>query len=405
MRLLFLSTWFPYPPDNGSKIRAYYLLRALADAHEVRLVAFDPNGANLNSDPSGRGLDLQGVDAVPVDPFRYVTVPAVLKFCSPIPVASWPSSQMRQAVRKAAESALWDAVVAIQAPVARYAKQLPLVPGILDVDTAMSYQSYERHCSRVSSPGRVRTWISWQKTQGHESRLYCRFRACTVVSPAEVGHVEALTRRSGCRVAVIPNGVDCEHNRPGLVGARPSALVYNGALTYSANYDAMRWFSGEVYQAIRQQVPAVSLTITGLTEGVNLAGLALDESVRLTGYVDDIRVPVAGATVCVVPLRQGGGTRIKILEAMALGTPVVATSKGAEGLDVTPEHDILLADEPAAFAAQVLRLLSDGGLRERLSTNARRLVEGKYDWRNIGRRFVDLVEEVAARRGATDRAG
>jgi polysaccharide biosynthesis protein PslH len=118
-----------------------------------------------------------------------------------------------------------------------------------------------------------------------------------------------------------------------------------------------------------------------------------------------VRIPVSEASVCVIPIRQGGGTRIKILEAMALGTPVVATSKGAEGLDVTPEHDILLADEPAAFAAQVLRLLSDGGLRERLSTNARRLVEGKYDWRNIGRRFVDLVEEVAARRGATDRAG
>jgi len=212
------------------------------------------------------------------------------------------------------------------------------------------------------------------------------------VSPVEVPSVQAMVGQEA-EVTVIPNGVDCAHNRPGLAQSRPNALVYNGALTYSANYDAMRWFLTFVYPQIKAKQPGVSLTITGSTQGVELDGLALDSSVSLTGYVEDVRMPVTEAAVCVVPIRQGGGTRLKILEAMALGTPVVATSKGAEGLAVVDGEHLLIADEPAAFADATLRLLRDGGLRNRLTSSARALVEAKYDWAHIGRRFVDLVEE------------
>jgi glycosyltransferase involved in cell wall biosynthesis len=197
--------------------------------------------------------------------------------------------------------------------------------------------------------------------------------------------------------------VDCARNRPDLARPVPNALLYNGALTYSANYGAMEFFLAEVYPIIRRQEPGVSLTITGSTSGVDLSGLRLEEGVRLSGYVDDIRPLVAGAWACVAPILHGGGTRLKILEAMALGTPVVATSKGAEGLEVTPGQDILIADEPAEFAAQVLRLLRDANLRERLATNARRLVEQRYDWAGIGQRFVDLVEETVGMRGQGSR--
>jgi glycosyltransferase involved in cell wall biosynthesis len=205
---------------------------------------------------------------------------------------------------------------------------------------------------------------------------------------------------SAIPVEVIPNGVDCQHNQPGLAQPQPNTLVYNGALTYSANYDAMRWFLAEVYPRIKVQIPGVSLTITGATHGVDLAGLALDDTVRLTGFVADVRLPVAQATVCVTPIRQGGGTRLKILEAMALGTPVVATTKAAEGLEVTDGEHLLLADDPAAFAHRVLELLATPDLRQRLTANARRLVEQQYDWAAIGCRFVTLVEAAAARKNS-----
>jgi glycosyltransferase involved in cell wall biosynthesis len=190
----------------------------------------------------------------------------------------------------------------------------------------------------------------------------------------------------------------------------------------------MRYFLSEIYPQIRREEPAVTLTITGSTAGVDLLALALDVappagmdpfaraprahagsqsssttsmdlsalpldgSVHLSGYVADIRPLVAAASVCIVPVRQGGGTRLKVLEAMALGTPVVSTAKGTEGLAVTPEQDILVADDPAEFAGQVLRVLREPGLRAHLAANARHLVEQHYDWQSIGQRFVELVE-------------
>jgi glycosyltransferase involved in cell wall biosynthesis len=200
-------------------------------------------------------------------------------------------------------------------------------------------------------------------------------------------------------VEVVPNGVDCGRNRPGAAPRRPGALVFNGALTYGANYDAMRWFLAQVYPRVREQVPHASLTITGSLQGVDLSGLALNPSVRFSGYVEDVRPLVAGAELCVVPIRQGGGTRLKILEAMALGTPVVATPKGAEGLEVADGEHLAVADDPAAFAARTVALLCDPALRERLATAARCRVEERYDWRPIGARFVELVERTVERHG------
>lgn len=263
----------------------------------------------------------------------------------------------------------------------------------------MTRWMWERYAMQTNPLQRARCWASWQKRRRYEGSYYRHFDLVTMVSEIDRAITLATVGDESVQVEVVPNGVDCEHNRPGLVQARLFDLVYNGALTYRANYDAMRYFLSDIYPLIKQQVPEASLTITGSLSGVELSGLALDSSVRLCGHVADIRVPVAEATVCVVPLRQGGGTRLKILEAMALGTPVVATSKGAEGLEVTPNHDILIADEPAGFAAQVLRLLRNGYLREQVTVNARRLVERQYDWGQIGRRFADLVEEVAERQG------
>jgi polysaccharide biosynthesis protein PslH len=395
MNILFLSTWCPYPPNNGSRIRAHYLVRALAARHDVTVVAFCPDG------PGADGAIPDGVTfhAVPADPFRWVNLPQATVFLSPVPLSLWPSHAMRREVGVVARSQSFDAVVAFQQPAAVHALQVTAVARVLDMDTLLCYQMRERHQGVCPSRlQRGRTWTSYQKAYWSERWLLRRFQACTVVAPHELDLLRSMVAPQRCETTVMPNGVDCEHNRPASAPKRPGALIYNGALTYSANHDAMRYFLGEIYPLIRRQRPSTSMTITGSTAGVDLSSLRFDESVRLSGYVDDIRPLIADSVVCVVPLRQGGGTRLKILEAMALGTPVVSTFKGAEGLEVTPGTDILLADEPRAFAAAVVRLLGDEGLQRHLAVNARRLVEERYDWRAVGERFVELVEETVARR-------
>ncbi|NIV37258.1 MAG: glycosyltransferase [Anaerolineae bacterium] len=173
------------------------------------------------------------------------------------------------------------------------------------------------------------------------------------------------------------------------------ALVYSGALTYSVNFDAVDFFLREVFPLIQAKRPTVKLSVTGKLEGVPIDRLPANDGLVLTGYLDDVRPTVARSWACVVPLRVGGGTRLKILEALALGTPVVSTSVGAEGLKVTPGVDILIADEPTEFADATLRLLEDPGLRAELAANGRRLVRERYDWDQIGEQLDRFLRQVA----------
>ncbi len=402
MKILVISTWFPYPPDNGSKLRAHYLIRSLAATNSVTVLAFAGNGIAQTCD-EGAADQQPAVISVPDDPFRHVGAPRWIKYLSPAPLAFRPSRAMQSAVDHAAQSERWDGVVAVQMPAARYVRRVQSAARIVDVDTALSHQLRERCRAQTSPLARLAAWVSWQKAHRYEAEILRRFDAATVAWSGEVEPLQAMTAGRGCQVHVIPNGVDCIWNQPDMLQRDPNALVFNGSLTYSANYDAMRWYLAEVHPQICAARPEVNLTITGATTGVDLAGLALGASVHLTGRVADVRPPVAAATAAIAPIRQGGGTRLKILEAMALGTPVVATTKGAEGLKVKTGEHLLLADTPQAFAHAVLTLLENAELHRRLAENARCLVEATYDWPAIGQQFTTLVEEAAAMHRGTPR--
>ena len=398
MRILFLSTWFPYPPDNGSKLRIYHLLRALAQTHQVTLISFAFDTARADE---ANELDAwcQDIRVVPINPFAYNRAGVLRTFLSPRPMASRPIPIMNHLVADVSQGNPFDAVIASTEMMANYA--LLAGPGtkkVLEEHNSMARWAREWYEGARGWVQRGRRWASWQKDRRHEARIFPRFDLITMVSEADRQATIDAVGAGRVRVEVVPNGVDCDHNRPGLGQPQPDSLVYNGSLTYSANYDAMRWFLAEVYLRIKAQRPDVTLTITGSTHSVDLTGLALVDTVRLTGFVEDVRLPVARAAVCVAPIRQGGGTRLKILEAMALGTSVVATSKAAEGLDVIDGEHLLLADDPETFTLRTVELLGNPDLRQRLTANARRLVGEHYDWQGIGAHFVDLIEEIVRKR-------
>jgi polysaccharide biosynthesis protein PslH len=397
MRILFISTWFPFPPDNGAKLRAYYLIRALSQAHEVVLISFRPPHDNENPLMMPAFENVR-VHVVKADPFQHVKKPAWVKFLSPVPVAFWPNSQMRAMIERVAESSTWDVVVTQQETVARYANHFPQTPKVMDIDTALSFQMHQRYLYATGLVARWRAWISWQKAYQWDKHTFRLYQTCVAASQAEVKYLTAMMRHSSCEIDLISNGVDCERNLPGVCEVKTDTLIYNGAITYHANYDAVQYFLAEIYPRVRQERPRVVFTITGSTKGVDRSRLQINTGVHFSGYVDDIRLAVGSSAVCVVPLREGGGTRLKILEAMALGTPVVSTSKGAEGLDVIDGEHLLIADEPQAFATAVTRLLTDEELRHKLVRNARQCVVERYDWKSIGQQFVTLVEDAVQRK-------
>jgi glycosyltransferase involved in cell wall biosynthesis len=200
-------------------------------------------------------------------------------------------------------------------------------------------------------------------------------------------------------IRVVPNGVDTEFFRLGTEAERPLELLFTGAMNYAPNADGVAHFCAEILPRIRAVVPDVSLSVVGRDPPPRIQSLARG-GVTITGTVPDVRPWMNRAAVFVVPLRVGGGTRLKILEALASGRAVVSTSLGCEGLDVKHGDNILVADTPAAFADAVVRCLRDPGLRRELGARGRALVEQRYRWDAIGlglSRFLGELRESSDR--------
>jgi glycosyltransferase involved in cell wall biosynthesis len=391
MRILFLSGWYPYPPNNGSKLRILNLLRGLAQHHEVTLLSFadqpdvDPEAQQVRSLCSE-------VQVLPKKPFNPRSLRARLGFLSPTPrsVIDTFSEEMAQRIGQTASCRDFDLVIASELGMAGYARNFRGLPALFeDVEIGLLFQQFAQ---AASAWRRVRYGLTWAKHRAYLARLLGFFRACTVVSEQERALLSAAV--PGYKdIEVIPNCIDLAEYRDVHDSPQTNTLIFTGSFRYFANHDAMTWFLGEVYPRIQARVPGVRLIITG-----DHADLPLPpaDNVTLTGFVDDVRSLIAAASVSLVPVRVGAGTRLKILEAMALHTPVVATAKGAEGLDVEDGDHLLIADAPEALAEAVLRLLGDPPLRQRLADNAYQLVRERYDWAAVMPYFLGLVERVAS---------
>jgi glycosyltransferase involved in cell wall biosynthesis len=269
---------------------------------------------------------------------------------------------------------------------------------VLEEHNFMTRWMQENYQTQRDPLRRARYWLTFWKYRRYEARVYSYFDACTMVSEIDASAARQLLPNPPL-IRVVPNCVDLEYYACNAFMPQPQTLIFNGSLTYSVNLEAIRYFLREIWPLIRAQAPNARLRITGRTTESAATEFSLD-GITLTGFLDDIRPAVGSSWVCVVPLRSGSGTRLKVLEAMALGTPVVSTAKGAEGLDVTHGENILIADEPAEFARHTLAVLNDIQLRTHLATNARRLVETTYDWKLAGAKFEALLQEVVERRRA-----
>ena len=395
MRILFLSRWYPYPPDNGSKLRIFNLLRALSRRHKISLLSFR-EADDVTDEPDVERMRevCTAVRAVPYRRFRPGSAKSMVGLLSPRPrsLVDTYSPKMLAAVMDEYQRNGCDVLIASQLDMVPYALALPKVPSILEEVELAVYRDAMHRSGNIRS--RLRAGVTWLKLSAYLRRVLPRFVACTVVSDVERAHLQQVVPGYP-NVTVVPNAVDTSQYDHDYGLPQPNTLVFTGALTYSANHDAMRYFLEEVFPIVARAIPEVSLRITGKYDGVDLTSLPSRSGVELTGYLPDIRPLVAQSWASVVPLRVGGGTRLKILESMALGTPVVSTSKGAEGLGVTSGQDILIADDAKEFSVLLESLLHSPALRCRLSEAARRLVRTRYDWEVVARGINDLIEQNA----------
>ncbi|MGH2536728.1 MAG: glycosyltransferase family 4 protein [Candidatus Promineifilaceae bacterium] len=400
MRILFLSSWALAPISNGSTLRLHYLLSELASHHAVSLAAC-VFGPAAKAPAEAASLSLERYWPIRLDPHDVSAMGRPALHLGLAPGYARLRPEATEVVRRALAAGLYDLLVASAAPMAGYVLLAPAnLPRVLEEHNSMARISLERRQAARRPAQRLRTWLSWRKQVAYDRRLLPQFDRITMVSEQDRSLTQKILAPFQVPVDVIPNGVDCAYNAFTLGPRRPGSLVFNGSLTYAANYAAMRFFVELVMPLIGRGHPDACLTITGDHAGVDLSPFSSRRNISLAGHVADVRPHVAEASACVVPITEGGGSRLKVLEALALGTPVVSTAKGVEGHALRDGEHYLRAETPAEFAAAVGRLWSDPALARRLSLCGREVVERECDWRFIAPKFRQLCEDVADARRA-----
>lgn len=387
MKILFLSRWFPYPTNNGSKLRIYNLLRGLAQHHDVTLLSFaDQPDANPDA-PEINSL-CSDVHVIPWREFNPNSPRAISGFFSLTPrsLVDTFSSEMAGKIKQLISEHEFDLVIASQLSMAAYHLYYKNIPALFE-EVEIGLSDGKSHTLDLKQ--RIRSALTWFKLRLYISRLLSFFQTCTVVSEQERQLLAQNFSMNIGAIEVIPNCVRMDEYSNLDSMPKPYQLIFSGSFRYHANYEAMLWFIHEVYPQILAENPEVHLVITG--DHANLP-IPLAPGVTLTGYVDDIKTLIAASWISLAPLLSGGGTRLKILEAMAIGTPVVSTSKGAEGLNAISSKHLLIANTPNAFANQVSRLLKDRSLRELLSTNGKEFIKEHYTWEAAMPRFLRVIE-------------
>ena len=391
MKVLLLTQVLPYPPDSGPKVKTWNVLKYLAERHEVTLVSF------VRGDQSDEARHLaqycQAVHTVPME--RGAIRDAWHMGRSfltgqPFLMIRDDRKAMRSLIDRLSAEQHFDVIHADQLNMAQFAERVPGAFKVLDTHNAL-WLLYKRLWETMS-PG-LRKWLlgrDWRLLKAYEGRLVREFDAVLAVS-----HEDELALQEAAGqpvdITVIPIAIDTDEVAVVARDVEPRHILHIGTMYWPPNIDGVLWFAHEVYPLIRQQCPDVCFDIVGARPPREIAALNGDRTgINVTGYVADPTFYLQRAALMVVPLRAGGGMRVKILNALAQGLPVVSTTLGAEGIGVADGENILIADTPADFAAAVLRLLDDAEFATGLTVGGRRLVEEKYHYRRACRSLGDI---------------
>jgi len=382
MKVLLLTQVLPYPPDSGPKVKTYNVLKYLARKHQVTLASFVRGDQSKDIRVLER-LCTGGVYTVPMKRGKVRDAWYMLRsFLSgqPFMMTRDDRAAMRRLVDRLVAEQHFDVAHADQLNMAQYAARVSDAIKLLDAHNAL-WLLYKRLWETMK-PG-PQKWLlgrDWRLLKEYEGRICREFDAVLAVSEEDKAALEEAAGRP-LDINVIPIAVDTDE--VAMIERTPGpCILHIGTMYWPPNIDGVWWFLREVYPLIRQQRPDVIFDIVGSRPPASLR--ALNENgigVNVTGYVADPTPYLQRAALMVVPLRAGGGMRVKILNALAQGIPIVSTTLGAEGIAVTPDENILVADEPADMAAACLRLLNDPDLGARLACNGRALAEQKYDYR------------------------
>lgn len=388
-----VSVHFPYPPRSGVNMRVYQLLRQIASRHETTLLSYahpdeQDRVAALRAQlpvrvvqrraPSGWGKRAAQLGSLPAR--------------APFSAREVHSPAMQAALDELCTAEAFDVIQLESSLLCGF--RLPPGPKVVLDEHNIEYEVFER--MREGERSLVRRVFNRREAmrfRRFEQEAWTRVDACVVTSEREQPVVREAAPETV--TAVVPNGVDVEHFAPHSAPAQPRTLVFNGTLEYRPNVDAAHWLVERIWPRVLMRCPDAQLAIVGRAPDA-LAKRLSRPGVTVTGEVPDVRPYLHRAAVVAVPIRMGGGTRLKVVEGLAMGKAMVSTSLGCEGIAVRDGEHLLLANTPEAFAARVVDLFHHPELRRHLGRHGRRLAETRYAWELAGDGLEDLYQEVTA---------
>ncbi len=400
MRILLLTPQRPYPPHQGTTLRNFNLVKELAKRHQLCVFTFlEPD--QLAIDPAPLTELCEWVDTMPA-PRRSRGLRLRQLLFTRRPDMSWRlwSPQFAERLQTRLSEQTFDVVeiegieMAPYLPVLAAARPRPLI--IYDAHNAEWILQQRAFAADVSNPRRwaaaLYSWVQWHRLRRYEAALLQQVDHTIAMSAPDKVALRQVA--PAAPITVIPNGVDLAAYRQ--FNGRPIVydLLFTGKMDFRPNIDAVLWFGQQVWPLILARRPHTTLAVVGQRPHARLDALRQLPGLTITGYVDDVRPYLAGAGVYVAPLRVGGGTRLKLLEAMAMSKAIVSTTVGAEGFPVVDGQELLLADEPEEFAAAVLDLLDNPVQRAKLGGRGQAFAQANYGWDALIPQLEQVYEQL-----------
>ncbi len=402
MNILWLSHVVPYPPKGGVLQRSFNLLREISKSNTIYLVAFNQKAIL----PHPQDIE--------------EAIAALKKYCCDIRVISLPADRgcwsknaliFKSLFTEKPYTVNWNCSADMKGTIDNVLKEFQ--PEVIHYDTigmaeylqcnlpgALNHHNVESHMmlrraqKEKNYLKKMYFYQEAKKIERYEKKVCKLFQSNLVVSDEDKFILKNIV--PDATIDIIPNGVDISYFSPSAEIPDNETLIFAGAMNWYPNKDSMLFFIDEIWPLLKAKRPTIKMIIVGQSPPGRLLALnKQDPDFIVTGYVDDVRSYFKQASIYVCPMRDGGGTRLKILDALSSGIPIVATSMAVEGIKITPGKNVIIANTPDEFANEILSLIDNPNNRKRLSTEGRHLVETLYDWCNIGRHLNDVYKRLA----------
>jgi sugar transferase (PEP-CTERM/EpsH1 system associated) len=391
MKILFISYDFPYPPSGGSISRDYNLIKQLSKHHELHWINRTIRGKIKQEYKDEMNKYFKEMDITEWD---YDQDPAgLLKSMvtkTPYIIKRFESERMKDLVSKKISENKFDLIFCDHIYLSQYIADnvtgnIPVIPN--NEDCGFTY--YKRMTENSGIARSIYAQSQWKKLLDYEIEVLKKYKVYITTSEKEKELISAYYDKA--EIEVIENGVDTEYFSPGVRENASPNIVFTAWFKYYPNVKAAIDFTNNIFPEIKKVIPEIKFYIVGKEPPASVKKLEKTEGVVVTGYVDDVREYLKNADAAVIPLQIGGGTRLKILEAMSMKVPVVSTVLGAEGLSVMDGENILIANSNGEFVSKVINVIKDKQLSEKLSVSGRKLMVEKYDWRISGKKLNDFL--------------